>query len=98
MANYALGYVRGIIARGPSPKYVLIGGTVNSIRGPIVPMIIDQKMAGFSTAAHFRYRTGVEKNRGLRDILFLQLANMYIPNKPETHCADQLQACRDFPL
>jgi hypothetical protein len=37
--------------------------------GPMDPMTMDQKIAGFSIDAHRRYRKGCAKNRGVADIL-----------------------------
>ena len=52
-----------------SPSLSLIPGTVTTITGPIDPMTIDQKIAGFSIDAHRMYRKGCEKNRGIVDII-----------------------------
>ena len=64
-----LGYVRGISGLFGSPSIVRIGGTTNIVTGPKLPMTMEQKMAGFSIAAHRRYRKGCEKNRGQADIV-----------------------------
>jgi len=38
-------------AGSTSPKYRLIGGRVTNATGPIAPMMIEKKMAGFSCEA-----------------------------------------------
>lgn len=41
----------GITGLGVTPYARLIGGTVRSMTGPIRPITIEKKMAGFSWAA-----------------------------------------------
>lgn len=69
MKEDVLGYVSGISGRLGSPSLALILGTVRTITGPTDPITIDQNIAGFSTAAHRRYRKGCTKNRGVADIV-----------------------------
>lgn len=46
---------------GPSPSLCLIGGAATAIKGPKLPMTIDQKMAGFARAAQRMYAVGDSK-------------------------------------
>jgi hypothetical protein len=69
LSQNVLGYVNGICGLGLSPNARRIGGAAKRTTGPALPMTIEKKMAGFSMAAHRRYRTGWEKNRGAADIL-----------------------------
>jgi len=57
----SLGYVIGIWALGTTPKARLTDGALTSITGPIAPMTIEKKMAGFSWAAQVMYLTGVRQ-------------------------------------
>ncbi|XMA18909.1 hypothetical protein WAI453_011700 [Rhynchosporium graminicola] len=67
-----LGYVSGISGLCSSPNILRIGGTVNTVTGPKLPMTIEKKIAGFSIAAHRMYLMGCEKNLGTADIVSAQ--------------------------
>jgi hypothetical protein len=71
--QHSLGYVKGILAGSSSPAHLLNGGITTNVSGVSPPSTQLQKIAGFSCAAHRRYRMGEPQNLcGMPDIVLVR--------------------------
>lgn len=63
----------GILGGSSSPAHLLKGGITTNVNGVSPPSTQLQKMAGFSCAAHRRYRMGEPQNLcGMPDIVLVR--------------------------